>query len=81
MVNNGEIGSVRGDGSYDDSIDQISTLIHLLKHNPDSRRLMVSAWNVGELSKMVLPPCHYGFQCYTTEMTFGEEHYIESLNW
>tara|TARA_A200000159_G_C7303257_1_gene331159 strand:- start:74 stop:1015 length:942 start_codon:yes stop_codon:yes gene_type:complete len=64
--------SVRGDDSYDDSIDQISTLIHLLKHNPDSRRLMVSAWNVGELSKMVLPPCHYGFQCYTTEMTFGE---------
>tara|TARA_B100000900_G_scaffold395433_1_gene393821 strand:- start:47 stop:1084 length:1038 start_codon:yes stop_codon:yes gene_type:complete len=64
--------SVRNDGSYDESIDQISNLIHELKTNPDSRRLMVNAWNVGELDKMTLPPCHYGFQCYTTEMTFGE---------
>ena len=53
-------------------IDQIKELIKNLKENPDSRRLMVSAWNVSELSDMVLPPCHYGFQCYTTEMTFGE---------
>ena len=47
-------------------IDQIKNLINELKTNPDSRRLMVSAWNVGELSEMTLPPCHYGFQCYVT---------------
>lgn len=49
------------------SIDQINDLIRNLKENPDSRRLMVSAWNVGELDQMVLPPCHYGFQCWTRE--------------
>ena len=53
-------------------VDQIQNLINDLKTNPDSRRLMVNAWNVGELNQMVLPPCHYGFQCYTKEMTFGE---------
>ena len=47
--------------------DQIANLINELKTNPDSRRLMVSAWNVGELSKMTLPPCHYSFQCYVRE--------------
>jgi thymidylate synthase len=49
-------------------IDQIQNLISDLKTNPDSRRLMVSAWNVGELENMVLPPCHYGFQVYTREL-------------
>jgi thymidylate synthase len=53
-------------------IDQIQNLIHDLKTNPDSRRLMVNAWNVGEIDNMVLPPCHYGFQMYTRELT-GEE--------
>jgi len=48
-------------------IDQIKNLINELKANPDSRRLMVSAWNVGDLDKMILPPCHYGFQCYVRE--------------
>jgi len=52
--------------------DQIANLIKELKTNPDSRRLMVSAWNVGELSEMTLPPCHYGFQMYTRELTFHE---------
>ena len=50
-------------------IDQIQNLIDDLKTNPDSRRLVVNAWNVGELDQMVLPPCHYGFQVYTTELS------------
>ena len=48
-------------------IDQIVKLIDNIKNNPDSRRLMVSAWNVGEIEEVVLPPCHYGFQCYVSE--------------
>lgn len=53
-------------------VDQIQNLINDLKTNPDSRRLMVNAWNVGELDQMVLPPCHYGFQVYTRELTTQE---------
>jgi thymidylate synthase len=53
-------------------VDQIANLINDLKTNPDSRRLMVNAWNVGELDQMVLPPCHYGFQVYTRELSREE---------
>jgi thymidylate synthase len=54
------------------NIDQIANLINDLKTNPDSRRLMVNAWNVGEMDQMVLPPCHYGFQVYTRELSIIE---------
>ncbi len=54
--------------------DQIQRLIQMLKTEPDSRRLMVSAWNVAELDQMVLPPCHYGFQVYTRELTYAERY-------
>jgi thymidylate synthase len=49
--------------------DQIQRLLADLKRDPDSRRLMVNAWNVAELDQMVLPPCHYGFQVYTRLLT------------
>lgn len=53
-------------------IDQIKEVIKSLKNNPDSRRIMVNAWNVSDLDKMILPPCHYGFQFYTREMNLNE---------
>jgi len=71
----GELGPIYGKQWRDwNGFDQIQNLIDELKTNPDSRRLMVSAWNVGELDHMVLPPCHYGFQVYTRELT-GEERW------
>jgi thymidylate synthase len=66
----GELGPIYGLqwrhwGEYE--IDQFANLISDLKKNPDSRRLMVTAWNPDDLSEMVLPPCHYGFQCYVRD--------------
>jgi len=59
-------------GIYETSIDQIANLINDLKTNPDSRRLMVTAWNPADLEASVLPPCHYGFQVYTRELSLEE---------
>ena len=50
-------------------VDQIANLIRNIKENPDSRRLMVTAWNPSELHQVVLPPCHYGFQCYVSDLS------------
>lgn len=58
--------------------DQIAMVLEALKLEPDSRRLMVNAWNVGELYLMTLPPCHYGFQLYTRELNLDER--IDWLN-
>jgi thymidylate synthase len=60
-------------------IDQISDLIKQLKENPDSRRLIVNAWAVDDLSEMVLPPCHYGFQVYTRELSMEERWKMANL--
>jgi thymidylate synthase len=77
----GELGPIYGAQwrnwlKVGEKIDQIKNLIDELKTNPDSRRLMVSAWNVGELEYMVLPPCHYGFQLYTRELSNKERYRI-----
>jgi thymidylate synthase len=60
--------------------DQIQNLINDLKSNPDSRRLMVNSWNVGELGQMTLPPCHYSFQVYTRELSLDERKKIWNKN-
>ena len=74
--------SVGPHDSFPIRVDQIKLLIEQLKSNPDSRRLMVSAWNVGELDEMTLPPCHYGFQVYTRELSLEERYvmYFEKLD-
>jgi thymidylate synthase len=89
----GELGPIYGkqwrkwSGNYPYGFDQIYKLLEELKTNPDSRRLMVSAWNVGELNQMILPPCHYGFQVYTRKSTREEKivnpgkYRVVSLMW
>jgi thymidylate synthase len=63
------------------TVNQIQNLIEQLKTNPDSRRLMVNAYNVGELDQMALPPCHYGFQVYTRELSLEEKEWqLEKTN-
>ena len=70
--NTWEEGNTDGtEGSYlrSEHIDQLANLINDIKNNPDSRRLMLTAWDPGELRYMTLPPCHYGFQIYTRELS------------
>ncbi|MBB3869080.1 thymidylate synthase [Parageobacillus toebii NBRC 107807] len=70
---NGELGPIYGaqwrswKGADGKTVDQISWVIEEIKRNPNSRRLLVSAWNVAELDKMKLPPCHYAFQFYVAD--------------
>lgn len=83
---NGELGPVYGSqwrswtGADGRSIDQISELISEIKNNPTSRRLIVSAWNPGELDKMALPPCHCLFQFYVSEGTLSCQLYQRSAD-
>jgi thymidylate synthase len=83
---NGDLGPVYGkqwrswtcaDGSV---VDQISQLIHTIKTNPDSRRMIVNAWNVGELDKMALTPCHCLFQFYVADNKLSCQLYQRSAD-
>ena len=83
---NGNLGPVYGsqwrswptaDGRH---IDQIKQVIDQLKNNPDSRRIIVSAWNVGEIEKMALPPCHAFFQFYVAEGRLSCQLYQRSAD-
>ena len=83
---NGDLGPIYGyqwrswpaaDGRH---IDQISEVIAALKHNPDSRRIIVSAWNVGEIQNMKLPPCHAFFQFYVADGKLSCQLYQRSAD-
>jgi len=77
----GELGPIYGKQWRDwNGIDQIKSIIETLKTNPDSRRIMLSAWNVSELDQVVLPPCHYGFQLYTRLLDLDERINVYNSN-
>lgn len=83
---NGELGPVYGvqwrswKKNNGEQIDQISNLIEQIKTNPNSRRLIVNAWNVGELDKMALPPCHAFFQFYVAQGRLSCQLYQRSAD-
>jgi thymidylate synthase len=83
---NGDLGPVYGSQwrSWPDanggSIDQITQVIDQIKNNPDSRRIIVSAWNVGELDNMALPPCHAFFQFYVADGRLSCQLYQRSAD-
>ena len=83
---NGNLGPVYGhqwrswDAADGSSVDQITDLINQIKTNPDSRRLIVSAWNVGEIAKMKLPPCHAFFQFYVANNRLSCQLYQRSAD-
>lgn len=83
---NGDLGPVYGAqwrswrGGDGQTIDQITNVIEQIKKNPDSRRLIVSAWNVGEIEKMALPPCHAFFQFYVAEGKLSCQLYQRSAD-
>lgn len=71
----GDLGPVYGHqwrNQGDKHIDQIQNIIDTLKNNPDDRRMLCMAWNTNDFNEMALPPCHYGFQVYTRELTLAE---------
>ncbi|NLF44284.1 MAG: thymidylate synthase [Bacteroidales bacterium] len=82
---NGNLGPVYGAQwrsweSNNGTVDQISQLIEMIKHNPDSRRLLVNAWNVGQIDKMALPPCHVLFQFYVADGKLSCQLYQRSAD-
>ena len=83
---NGDLGPVYGkqwrawQGADGKIIDQISQLIHQIKNTPDSRRMLVSAWNVGEVEQMALPPCHIVFQFYVANNKLSCQLYQRSAD-
>jgi thymidylate synthase len=83
---NGDLGPVYGkqwrswEGADGKVIDQIADVLHQLKHNPDSRRMIVSAWNVGELGQMALMPCHSLFQFYVADGKLSCQLYQRSAD-
>ncbi|WHX39012.1 thymidylate synthase [Mesobacillus sp. AQ2] len=82
----GELGPVYGhqwrswDGADGETVDQISELIHTIKTNPDSRRMIVNAWNVAEIKNMALPPCHCMFQFYVADGKLSCQLYQRSAD-